>query len=673
MFKDMSISRKLLVSFATVLLLTVIVGYAGYSGMASIADRADKMDRYMEMVTELLNARQQEKDYILYRDDSIIAKVEERIAAARAGAEALKPLHSKQDDKDRLSEIIRQIDEYANAFHAFVELRNQKNAIMELMRAESAKTMELAARSNADRVSVLLLNARKAEKEFIISNDAKWLQDVEDGVREARAAASAAGLGGLAESIAAYKRHFDKFVALTEEQVKAEEKMVAEAEQAMKGCSEAEEGQSKKMGSDTAKADTTLVTVGLLALAIGVGLALLISRALSQPIIKAMGMIEEMAKGHLGNRLNMDRKDEIGRMAKTMDTFADSLQMEMVAALDMLANGDLTFDATPHDENDAIRNSLKKTGDDLNKLITEILTATEQVASGSGQVSDSSQALSQGATEQAASLEEITSSMTEMASQTKLNAENATQANQLAGQTKNAAEGGNAKMQEMVTAMNEINEAGQNISKIIKVIDEIAFQTNLLALNAAVEAARAGRHGKGFAGGAEEVRNLAARSAKAAKETAELIEGSVAKTRNGTEIAQSTSEALAEIVASVTKVTDLVGEIAAASNEQAQGINQTNQALAQIDQVTQQNTASAEESAAASEELSGQAMHMKEMMGRFRLRDNGQGRQAALPRTTKSPAAAKGGGWGGGAKAIAEREPKPADIIALDDKEFGKY
>jgi methyl-accepting chemotaxis protein len=220
--------------------------------------------------------------------------------------------------------------------------------------------------------------------------------------------------------------------------------------------------------------------------------------------------------------------------------------------------------------------------------------------------------------------------MTEMASQTKLNAENATQANQLASQTRSAAESGNGRMQDMVAAMAEINEAGKSISNIIKVIDEIAFQTNLLALNAAVEAARAGRHGKGFAVVAEEVRNLAARSAKAAKETAELIEGSVEKTKNGTEIAEATREALGEIVSSVSKVTDLVGEIAAASNEQAQGIAQTNQALGQIDQVTQQNSASAEESAAASEELSGQAMHMKEMMGRFKVKAR-TGQQQLLP------------------------------------------
>jgi len=409
-----------------------------------------------------------------------------------------------------------------------------------------------------------------------------------------------------------------------------------------------------------------------------IAVAIMITRSITRPVTKTVRMLDEMTKGHLDNRLNMDRSDEIGQMAKTMDSFADNLQNEMVAALNKLADGDLTFDATPHDAADTIRNSLKKTGDDLNKLISEILNATEQIANGSGQVSDSSQALSQGATEQAASLEEITSSMTEMASQTKLNAENATQANQLAGQTKTAAEGGNAKMQEMVGAMGEINEAGQNISKIIKVIDEIAFQTNLLALNAAVEAARAGRHGKGFAVVAEEVRNLAARSAKAAKETAELIEGSVEKTRNGTAIAESTSEALAEIVTSVTKVTDLVGEIAAASNEQAQGISQTNLALGQIDQVTQQNTASAEESAAASEELSGQAMHMKEMMSRFKLRSStpqgfSQPQQPALPpRPTVTPAAPTQE-WGAPPPQHQTTKEKPSDIIALDDKEFGKY
>ncbi|HIJ79077.1 MAG TPA: HAMP domain-containing protein [Deltaproteobacteria bacterium] len=426
------------------------------------------------------------------------------------------------------------------------------------------------------------------------------------------------------------------------------------------------------------RASTIMVGGLIFALILGSVIAYFVTRSITVPVGKTVHLLDEMALGHLSERLNMDQTDEIGQMARTMDAFADNLQNEMVHALVKLADGDLTFEAKPRDEKDAIRNSLKKTGDDLNKIISDILMATEQIASGSGQVSDASQALSQGATEQAASLEEITSSMTQMASQTTTNAENATQANQLATETRAAAEKGNGQMQQMVSAMGEINEAGQNISKIIKVIDEIAFQTNLLALNAAVEAARAGRHGKGFAVVAEEVRNLAARSAKAAKETAELIEGSVAKTKNGTEIAEQTSQALAEIVTSVTKVTDLVGEIAASSNEQAQGIAQTNQALSQIDQVTQQNTASAEESAAAAEELSSQAVHMKDMMSKFKVRQLAYSNrpQAALAHHTPA-ASPKDVYWGDTPVAEPKRAKTPgsksSDIIALDDSEFGRY
>lgn len=400
-----------------------------------------------------------------------------------------------------------------------------------------------------------------------------------------------------------------------------------------------------------------------------VGLALFVTRSITGPVTQASAMLTEMSHGHLHSRLRMDTKDEIGLMADTMDSFADNLEGEMVVALEKLAAGDLTFDANPYDEEDKIGNSLAQTGRDLNSLMAEILVSTEQIASGSGQVADASQSLSQGAAEQAASLEQITSSMTEMASQTKTNAENAGQANGLAGQTKAAAEQGNRQMQDMVSAMGDIAESGQNISKIIKVIDEIAFQTNLLALNAAVEAARAGRHGKGFAVVAEEVRNLAARSAKAAKETAELIEGSVAKTKDGSRIAKETAEALAEIVTSVTKVTDIVAEIAAASNEQAEGISQVNIGITQIDQVTQQNTANAEEGASAAEELSSQAARLKEMVSRFRLKDHGgYGTGQSLEYEPVPPPKPK--------PELApppQREVRPADVIDLDDPEFGKF
>jgi methyl-accepting chemotaxis protein len=208
-----------------------------------------------------------------------------------------------------------------------------------------------------------------------------------------------------------------------------------------------------------------------------------------------------------------------------------------------------------------------------------------------------------------------------MAAQVKQNAANATQADKLSLTAKDDAVKGDEQMKEMLQAMHDINESSTNISRIIKVIDDIAFQTNILALNAAVEAARAGQYGKGFAVVAEEVRNLAQRSASAANETTTMIEGSIKKVDAGTKIASNTAQALIEIVESITKAAELVGQIAAASNEQATAISQVNQAVEQVSQVIQTNSATAEESASASEELSSQAEMLKQMVNRIKLKD----------------------------------------------------
>ncbi len=368
-------------------------------------------------------------------------------------------------------------------------------------------------------------------------------------------------------------------------------------------------------------------------------LLLLFGRRVLRPVKKTAEVIQEWQRGQLELRLELRRQDEIGRMGQTLDAFAEAMEKEIVTAFDRLAAGDFTFAAQG-----VISEPLARANRALAQAMMQVRTTAEQIASGATQVADSSQTLSQGATEQASSLEEIAASMNQMAAQTKQSAENARQANQLSSEARGAAERGSRHMGAMVSAMTEINQAGQNIGKIIKTIDEIAFQTNLLALNAAVEAARAGQHGKGFAVVAEEVRNLAARSARAAQETAELIEGTVAKTANGQEIAGQTANALSEIVGGITKVSDLVAEIAAAASEQAEGIGQVNVGLGQIDQVTQQNTASAEESAAAAEELASQASQLQALLGKFRLQQ-GSGRssgpaQVGLP----APAADSPGG-----------------------------
>lgn len=350
-------------------------------------------------------------------------------------------------------------------------------------------------------------------------------------------------------------------------------------------------------------------------------------------------------------------------------------------AAELIADGDLniSIEANTKDEVGDLAASFIKMADNLNDVMSNINDAAEQVASGSKQVSNSSMALSQGATEQASSVEELSSSLEEIASQTRLNADNAARANKLAETAKENASVGNSQMKEMLKAMDEINDSSSNISKIIKVIDDIAFQTNILALNAAVEAARAGQHGKGFAVVAEEVRNLAARSAKAAKETTDMIESSIKKVDGGTKIANQTADALIQIVDNITKVANLVGDIANASNEQAAGIAQVNQGILQVSDVVQMNSATSEESAAASEELSSQSEMLKDQVIRFKLKRRGNDSYSrgnsdrirpevmkmlnSMGDSTKAP----------GTPFEKDRTGKSNSKILLSDNEYGKY
>ena len=408
------------------------------------------------------------------------------------------------------------------------------------------------------------------------------------------------------------------------------------------------------------------------------------SRAAVEGRLQTRGKADKFEGGY--REIVQGVNDTLDAVLKPIEEAADCLKE--------MANGNLNVEVKGNYQGDhaIIKDALNGTIDAMNDILGQVSMAVEQVSAGSREIATSSQALSQGATESASAVEEISASMQEMGSQTNQNAENATQANQLAVLARDNAEKGNGQMTQMVKAMGDINQSANNISKIIKVIDEIAFQTNLLALNAAVEAARAGKHGKGFTVVAEEVRNLAQRSAKAAKETTEMIEDSIKRTEIGTTIAENTSKALEEIVVGATKVTDLISEIAAASKEQAQGIGQINNGLGQVDQVTQQNTASAEEMASAGEELSSQSLQLKQMLAKFQLKKaagshlgGGYGGGYNTDHYDAGPPARQSNSrqrvdvpWGGtpaksGRKNARGGEVKPEEIISLDDQHFGKF
>ena len=336
---------------------------------------------------------------------------------------------------------------------------------------------------------------------------------------------------------------------------------------------------NQTIAANTARGELQLEILGVLAIVLGAVLALLLTRSITRPMVQANTLVDAVAQGDLSQQLQMDGSDEIA---------------QLVGSLGRMNQG-------------------------LHQMVTQVRQTSEGIQTAAAEVALGNNDLSARTEQQASALQETASSMEQLSSTVKQNADSARQANQLAQSASQVATQGGEVVSQVVETMKGINESSKKISDIISVIDGIAFQTNILALNAAVEAARAGEQGRGFAVVASEVRSLAGRSAEAAKEIKSLISASVERVEQGTAMVDKAGETMTEVVGSIRRVTDIMGEISAASTEQSAGVAQVGEAVTHIDHATQQNAALVEEMAAAASGLKGQAQQLVQAVAAFRL------------------------------------------------------
>jgi methyl-accepting chemotaxis protein len=355
-------------------------------------------------------------------------------------------------------------------------------------------------------------------------------------------------------------------------------------------------------------------------------------RSFVMPIRKLSTQAIQLASGDVTLDIRRTRKDELGLLQQSMQQLCEAMRTQ-ASVLSCIADGDLTMRYEPRSKEDSVGNSLKQLLERNNEALAGIAAAATQVSVTSTQIADGSQILARGATEQATDVESISESMSGISEKTEQNASMAREAGTLSEASQSMMHDSVCNMDALVSAMKEISVASEDVSKVIKVIEDITFQTNILALNAAVEAARAGIHGKGFAVVAEEVRNLAGKSAEAAGRTTSIIEGNMSKVKFGSQIVEKASGSLLELSENAQQINGILTSIVASSKEQSELIGQIKESVNRVSDVVQANTASATESAAMSEEMSGQAAILSELVGRFTLAADALGGEAsrALP------------------------------------------
>ncbi len=593
MFKNMKLGTKIVVGFGSIIIIMLVLGSLAVVRMRGVVERSTMLAEEYSPESKLAGELERESAKTMYamrgyafsnekkfHDEAVvnIAKVKETIAKAEG-------LSAKAKNLVKLRGALDEIKKEAAEYEKLMTETERKVAELEKI----GETMNAAAKQymgNTDQ----LLKSQNAAMGAEIKEDA-GIEKLNERLTKITLVNDLIDLGNAAR-VANWKSQAERDSKIAEEAIKSIFPMI--------------ERKGQELDAITRKAEDKQELRSVLTN----GNNYKVAMQENMEITEAMERLNA-ERGKTGNRVLEISENLMTAAAEQTNDIASDAASELSSAATVVLVG--LFAALAVGILLAVFITRSITGP-IRRIIEGLNDGAEQVSSASGQVSSASQSLAEGSSEQAASIEESSSSLEEMSSMTKQNADNANQANSLMTETRKVVGTANESMTRLTESMKEISKASEETSKIIKTIDEIAFQTNLLALNAAVEAARAGEAGAGFAVVADEVRNLAMRASEAAKNTANLIEGTVKKIKDGSELVERTNEAFQQVQSSSAKVGQLVSEIAASSNEQAQGIEQINKAVTEMDKVTQQNAANAEESASASEEMNAQADQMKGMV-----------------------------------------------------------
>lgn len=559
--KNLSVGKKLIVGFGTILFLLLLSILLALYSVSSLSTQVELYGRYtLPNNTTLWSIRHNmvsaqrymERAFIETRPSVVASLLEQAERDGAAAAEALVTYKANQRNTDRDEQIA------------------QVQALLEqaaTVRQQIGKLLEIPSASNQAKGYTVFLNS--------------------------------------------YAPPFDQADAIL-----AEFSNTAQARAAQ---------QSTTAASVITQAYIILIACGVVSVLLSVAVSMAIRKSILTPVNEIVTAFEAISKGNMHTQINYESRDEMGRMAKlikTSNAIQSTIMADIIDKLTKMSQGNLQIEVTQDYPGDfaVLKQTISKTIDNLNNTMRTIINAAEQVSTGSEQVSSGAQALAAGSTEQAAAVEELTVAASKISGQAEENAANVEIATRYVAEAGAGVNTGNKHMSQLTKAMDNISASSLQIANITKVIEDIAFQTNILALNAAIEAARAGEAGKGFAVVADEVRNLAAKSAEAAKQTTGLVEHSNAAVVEGSEITRETAQILEEVEQKTKAANERITKIKLASAEQAIAIEEIKLELSQVSSVIQTNAATAEENSATSEEMSAQAIALSEEVGKFELK-----------------------------------------------------